>query len=437
MKLQAVSLYVRFALPLAVLLGCAEDDRALEPEPQVAARLIVTQEGDSATVALDSGALGGVEVDAEVRIERHPWVEDSVGIRRKGERWIVSPLPDGPWRIGATLTDRQGRVRATGSKSFVRRTPLTLCGHELTMGEWIGLLGGNLVIVAGMDEAARSGRDVVKEILAVMALGSIDFNRLANLRLGFSNGVYRYGTDPNRVETRFAFVAAQAFGSYQVGDTLRENIGDVSSFVKNIDVSLTKGVTWDRGGLFGLIQGSVGFSGRTPSFAIDPSRLALTLSTRANLERPRRKVQLEADTLVYSAIASDSLAFRISLPPMGLRALQAALDEGTLVFSHDGTTYRSVADGVAHAFHDSRVRLYDDSADRAQFDGAYEVAASSGSFAYHHRGTISSTTEQSTLFACDAALTDTIGVAHHATDLSRGTFVTRQGVRIPYGLVPF
>jgi hypothetical protein len=437
MKLQANLSYVRIVLPLVVLLGCSDDDRAIEPEAQVAARLIVTEEGDSATVRLDSSALGGVEVEAQVLVASHPWTEDSVQVRKRGDRWIVSPLPDGPWRISATLTDPQGRVRATGSKGFVRRTPFTLCGHELSVGEWVGLLGGNLVIVSGMNEGARSGRDVVKEILAVMTLGAIDFDRLSNLRLRFSNGVYQYGTDPERVETRFAFVAARSFGAYQVGDTLRENIGDVSSFVKNISLSLTKGLTWDRGGLFGLIQGSVGFSGRTPSFEIDPSRLSLTLATRARIERPRSTVRLRADTLVFTPVASDSLTFRFSLAPMTLGALQAALDDGTLEFSHDGTTYRSVADGVSHAFHDSRVRLYDDSADRAQFDGSYEVAASSGSFAYHHRGTISSTAEQTTLFACDAALQDTIGVAHHAADLSRGTFVTRSGFRVPYGLVPF
>lgn len=421
----------------ALLPGCAEKDRATQPEAQVAARLIVTEEGDSATVRLDSSALGGVEVEAEIQVASHPWSEDSIQVRTRGDRWIVSPLPDGPWRVTATLTDRQGRVRATGSKGFVRRTPFTLCGDELSVGEWAGLLGGNLVIVAGMNEGARSGRDVVKEILAVMTLGAIDFDRLSNLRLRFSNGVYQYGTDPERVETRFAFVAAKAFGAYQVGDTLRENIGDVSSFVKNIDLSLTKGLTWDRGGLFGLIQGTVGFSGRTPSFAIDPSRLSLTLATRARIERSRRTVRLRGDSLVFAPVASDSLTFRISLAPMTLGALQSALDDGTLLFSHDGTSYRSVADGVSHAFHASRVRLYDDSADRAQFDGTYEVAATSGSFAYHHRGTISSTTEQTTLFACDAALKDTIGVAHHAADLSRGTFVTRSGFRVPYGLVPF
>lgn len=427
----------QFAIAVLVLLGCADEDRATEPEPQVAARLIVTEEGDSATVTLDSSALGGVEVDAEVRVVSHPWAKDTVRVRKQEDRWVLAPLPDGPWRIGATLRDRQGRVRAEGSKAFVRRTPFTLCGQELTIGEWVGLLGGNLVIAAGMGEGARSGRDVVKEILAVMTLGSIDFGRLSNLRLRFSDGVYRYGTDPERVETRFAFVAAEAFGSYQAGDTLRENIADVSSFVKNISVSLTKGLTWDRGGLFGLIQGSVGFSGRTPSFSIDPSRLSLTLATQAKIERPRKSVRLEADTIVFTAIASDSLRFRISLAPMTLGALQAALDDGTLQFSHDGTTYRSIADGIAHAFHHSQVRLYDDSVDLAQFDGSYEVAASSGDFTYHHRGTISSTSEQTTLFACDADLQDTIGVAHHAADLSHGWFVTRRGVRIPYGLVPF
>lgn len=35
----------QFAIAVLVLFGCADDDRATEPEPQVAARLIVTEEG--------------------------------------------------------------------------------------------------------------------------------------------------------------------------------------------------------------------------------------------------------------------------------------------------------------------------------------------------------------------------------------------------------
>lgn len=421
-----------------LFLGCDGDKTTTPPpEPPVAARLIVDESSDTARIRLDSAALGGVAVRAELRLAAHPWSPDTQTLRRVADRWELSPLPDGPWRIEATLRDSTGAIRATGSRSFVHATPFTLCSHELTTGEWIGLLGGNLVIVAGMDEGARSGRDVVKEILAAMTLGAVDFDRLSQLQSGFSNGVYRYGTDPERVETRFAFVAGQAFGPYAAGDTIRENIADVSSYVKNIGLSLTHGLTWDRGGLFDLIAGSVSFNGRTPSFSIDPSRVSLTLATQARITRPRRKVVLVADTLAYSALPPDSLRFRISLVPTTLRALRNGLDDGTLTFSHDGTTYTSHADGVSHSFHNSTVRLYDDSLGQAQFDGSYQVDAASGNFLYFHRGTISSTAEQSTLFACDASLLDTIGVAHHAKDLSHGTFVTRRGVRIPYGLQAF
>ncbi len=425
------------AVALLVLSACREDSATSPtPEPQPQARLLVDDSSDTVRVRLDSSALAGVEVQADLRLVSHPWSPDSITVRPVSDHWELGPLPDGPWRIDATLRDRSGRVRATGSRAFVRATPFTLCGHELTLGEWVGLLGGNLVIVAGMDEGARSGRDVVKEILAAMALGSIDPDRLSKLQRSFSNGVYRYGTDPERVETQFAFVAAQAFGSYAAGDTLRENVADLSSYVKNIGVSL-KGITWDRGGLFGLIQGSVGFSGRTPSFSIDPSRISLTLATRAQITRPRRQAKVQADTIVYSALPADSLRFRISLAPTPLRALQNALDDGTLSFSHDGTTYVSHADAVSHVFHHSLVSLFDDAKGLAQFRGSYQVDAASGNFLYHHRGVIASDSAQSTLFACDQALQDTLGVAHHASDLSHGWFVTARGDSIPYGLVPF
>jgi hypothetical protein len=424
------------ALPV-LLSACGSDSSPTTPASEPRARLLVSESSDSALIRLDSAALGGADVQAELRLSSHPWSPDSLALRKSADHWVLSPLPDGPWRIDATLRDRSGRVRATGSKSFVHASPFTLCGHQLTLGEWVGLLGGNLVIVAGMDEGARSGKDVVKEILAAMLLASVDLNRVSKLQMGFSNGVYHYGSDPGRVETRFAFVAGQAFGSYAAGDTLRENISDLSSYVKNVDVSLTKGVTWDRGGLAGLILGSVTFNGRTPSFSIDPSKLSLTLATQALITRERRAVHLVADSLVYSSLPPDSLRFRLSLIPTTLRALKAALDEGSLSLSVDGTTYANHADGVSHTFHHSIVRLYDDSSGTAQFDGSYQVNAASGSFQYHHRGVISSTSEQTTLFACDEALQDTLGVAHHAKDLTHGSFVTARGDSIPYGIVPF
>jgi len=419
------------------LSGCGDSGSSPAAEPQVAARLLVTESPDSAVVRLDSSALGGVQVQTEIHLVNHPWSQDSLHLRAVGDHWVLSPLPDGPWRVDATLRDRSGQVRATGSRSFLHATPFSLCGHALTVGEWVGLLGGNLVIAAGTNEGAQSGRDVVKQVLALMVLGSIDFANLSNVHWGFSNGVYAYGSNPQQVETKFAFVAAKAFGSYKAGDTLRDNITDLSSFVKNIDLSFTDGLTWDRGALFELIQGSVTFSGRTPSFSIDPTRLALTLATKVQVNRARKGLRFVADTIAFVDQPPDSLNFRISLVSTPLRSLQSSVDNGTLTFSHDGTSYTSHADGVSQLFHNSSVRLYTDTLGLAQFDGSYQADASSGAFQYHHRGVISSTSEQTTLFACDEALKDTLGVAHHSKDLTHGTFVTAHGDRIPYGLEPY
>ncbi|QQS05865.1 MAG: hypothetical protein IPK50_03000 [Fibrobacterota bacterium] len=434
----SVCTFALISIPFA-LVGCDSGGSTAAPpaEPTPQARLLVDESSDTVRIRLDSSALEGVAVQADLRVGAHPWSPDSVRLRKVSDHWELVRLPDGPWRFDATLRDREGMVVATGSKSFVRATPFTLCGHNLTLGEWVGLLGGNLVVVAGMDEGARSGRDVVKEILAAMVVSSLDVDRLSRLQRNFSNGVYSYGADPSRVETQFAFVAAQAFGPYAAGDTIRENVANTSSYVKNIGVSLTKGVTWDRGGLFDLILGSVSFSGRTPSFSIDPTRLSLTLATQAQITRPRRKARVAGDSLIYTTQTSDSLRFRISLVPTTLRALQNSMDDGTLTFSHDGTTYKSEADGMSHIFHHSSVRLYNDSLGLGQFDGSYRVDAASGAFKYYQRGVISSTTEQSTLFACDEALKDTLGVAHHAKDLSHGSFVTSRGLTIPYGLQAF
>jgi len=438
MSRSSAHLSVLASLPL-VLGACAWDNTpaATNPAAQVQARLLVDESSDTAVIRLDSAALGGVDVQAELSVATHPWWPDSITLRKVADHWIVTPVPDGPWQIDATLRDRSGKVRATGTKAFMHASPFTLCGHELTLGEWVGLLGGNLVIVAGVDEGARRGKDVVKEILAAMVLGSVDFDRLSNLHLTFSNGVYRYGTDPERIDTRFAFVAAQAFGTYVAGDTVRENIAEISSFVKNVDVSLTDGVTWDRGSLFGLVRGSVDFDGRTPSFSIDPGRVSLTLATQALITRSRSQDRVVGDSVVITPLPPDSLRFRVSLMPATLRSVQSSLDSGTLSFGIDGTTFTSHVEGVTHLFHHSLVRLYNDSAGAAQFVGSYQVNASAGDFKYYHRGVISSTSEQSTLFACDEALHDTLGIAHHAKDLTHGEFVTASGLVIPYGLVEF
>lgn len=349
---------------------------------------------------------------------------------------MVRGAPDGGWQLEGVLREN-GSVVARGSVAFVRVSPLTVCGHPMTMGEWYGLIAGNLVIVAATNGAAANARDVVAGILAVMTLGSVDPQDLSGLQTGFSNGVYRYGNHPDTVETSFAFVAAQAFGSYKAGDTIRENVSNVSSYVRNVSLSLKNGLSWDRGPLFALIQGDVEFDGRTPSFSIDASRLSLTLATRAQINRRRAVYEIRGDSLVVRDTTPDSLRFRISLPAMRIGAIQDALKDGTLSFSHDSTVYSSRVDGVSQFFHSSLVQLYDDSTGKAQFRGGYEADARSGGLSYHHKGLISSTSPQWTLFACDEALKDTLGVAHHATDLTSGRFVTARHDTIPYGLSPY
>jgi len=428
------------AVLAGIVVSCTDDSGSLvPPEPEVQARLLVDDtSSDEIVIRLDSSKLAGVPVTSELQVVSHPWNPDTIRVADRTGFWSIDSAPDGPFAVKATLRDDQGRVRAIGTHAFLRARPVTLCSHPMTIGEWVGLLGGNLVIVAGLDNAARSGRDVVQAILAAMTLGPVDFDRLGALQTRFSNGVYSYGTDPSRVETRFAFVAAQAFGTYATGDTLRENVANVSSYLQNLKFSLTNGVTWNRGPLFDLIQGSVSVSRNLDaSFSIDPSRLSVTLATRVQANRSRRTVSIRHDSLVFVEATPDSLGLRISLPAMTIGRLKSALSDGTLLFSHDGTTYASQVDGIRQSFHDSRIQLYDDTLGVAQFRGSYQADASSGGLNYHHLGIISSNSPQSTTFACDEAFRDTLGVAHHGAELTHGRFVTASHDTIPYALVPY
>lgn len=427
------------ASTMFLLCSCGNEGDASSPESAVPrVRLLVADSGDGAfRLSLDTSLLAGSPPDSvRIRVVRSPWTADTLPIEPVPGGWMVHDAPDGGWQLEGLLRV-DGTVVARGSVAFARLSPLTVCGHPTTLGEWYGLIAGNLVIVAATDGAASNARDVVAGILAVMTLGSVDPQDLSGLQTGFSNGVYRYGNHPDTVETSFAFVAAQAFGDYKAGDTIRENVSNVSSYVQNVGISVRNGLTWNRGPLFGLIQGDVSFNGRTPSFSIDASRLSLTLATRAQINRRRTVYEIRGDSLVVRDTTPDSLRLRISLPAMRIGAIQSALKNGTLSFSHDSTVYASRADGVSQFFHSSQVQLYDDSTGAAQFRGGYEADARSGGLAYHHKGFISSASPQWTLFACDEALKDTLGVAHHATDLKSGRFVTASHDTIPYGLSPY
>jgi len=426
---------------LAIFLaGCWYDGSSTTApkEPEVQARIVVADSGNGTLrISLDSTGFNGLVQSSDLHVTQAPWVPDSVTIESHPGYWIIRNAPDGPWQLSTTLRDGKGQVRAQASHAFAHATPITLCNHPMELGDWVGLLGGNLVIVAATGQAAKSSRDVVAGILAAMALGSVDIDKLSQLQMSFTNGVYSYGSNPEQILTEFAFVAATAFGSYAIGDTIRENVSNTSSYVKNISLSLTHGLSWDRGALFGLIQGDVSFSGRTPSFNVDASRLSLTLATRAQVNRPRKSFAIQGDTLVFRTTAPDSLRLRFSLPAMRIGAIQTALDNGTLSLSHDGTSYISHADGIQQSFHSSIIQLYKDSLGQAQYQGGYQADAASGGLQYHHQGHISSTAPQWTLFACDEALTDTLGVAHHAHDLTHGSFVTARHDTIPYGLQPY
>ncbi|MEN9354480.1 MAG: hypothetical protein RL318_1805 [Fibrobacterota bacterium] len=432
------------SIPLLALslAGCGEDSptsaTATPAEPTVTARLIVADSGNGTLrISLDSTGFNGQVSSSELSIAQAPCVPDSVRIESRPGYWVIRNAPDGPWRLATTLRDAKGTVRAQGSLAFARATPITLCNHPMKLGDWVGLLGGNLVIVAATGQAAQSSRDVIIGILAAMTLGSVDIDKLSQLQMSFSNGVYRYGNNPEQILTEFAFVAASPFGNYAVGDTIRENVSNTSSYVSNISLSLKNGLIWDRAPLFGLIQGDVSFSGKTPRFQVDASRLSLTLATRAQVNRPRKSFSVQGDSLIFKAQTPDSLRLRFALPAMRIGALQSALDDGTLSLSHDGTSYTSHADGIQQSFHSSLIRLYKDSLGQAQYQGGYQADAVSGGLQYHHQGHISSTAPQWTLFACDEALTDTLGVAHHARDLTRGSFVTARHDTIPYGLQPY
>jgi hypothetical protein len=260
-------------------------------------------------------------------------------------------------------------------------------------------------------------------------INTIDFDALNKWNAEFSGGRYRIRSGANTMDLYVIF--DQAFGSYQPGDTLRENLFAPSSYVRNVGIDLS-GVDYDKGPLFSLISGGISWSGTKPRFRLDLTRLTLGVVSNGNWKVRWRNGEV------------DTIRTRMASFPLNLAALQGDFESGAVGFSYDSTRHTSVSKRISQGIFQSgfSMKPLDAQGTAWSWEGGYrnhvdKVFEKKGvPVRFYIRGHVSTVDGNHSAYFCDEGLTDSLGFAVEDTSLTWGYFKSVNGDSIAYGLVP-
>jgi hypothetical protein len=313
-------------------------------------------------------------------------------------------------------------------ETYLART-ISLCEASMTRGQLIELLDGNLSIAASVSEQGYSAADMVGGLIVGFMLNTLDFQALDRWNTEFSGGRYRVRNGVNTLD--FHLVFHEAFGDYQPGDTLKQNIFAPSSYVRNVSADLS-GVTYDKGPLFSLISGNISWSGTKPRFRLDVTRLTLGVVSDADW------------TLRWSKTEVDTIRVRMASFPLDLNVLKSDFEHGQVGFSYDSTRFNSPSLKLDQEIYQSGffIKPIDAQGKGWSWEGEYRnrldkvFSKTNAALRLYIRGTASTVHGNRATYYCDENLTDSIGNSVHDNSLEWGYFKSVNGDSIPYGLVP-
>lgn len=308
-----------------------------------------------------------------------------------------------------------------------------VCGATMTQRDVRELLDGNLIVAGTYAKQGRTAGEMAVGMALTMVLNGIDFTDPKYAYHG-EDGTYSYKSG----ETGWAVSVywAKDEGTFKAGDKVTANLFDVDSYVRNVrfDVAARK-VRWEPGPLAFLVDGEVDFDADNPlaikmRVRLRGDLLALELSS---VGRYQGSGETKDDTFLWHI---DTL--RATIPEI-MKQAQSGTGYG---ITFQNSQYRSPHFGIEQDFGLSRVMIFADEAKRVHLEGTYDaslrVNRSGVSRSMWQRGFVSSRTENKTEYFCDEARTQRLGVATHALELDRGSFVLdATGVKVDYGLGAF
>jgi len=270
-----------------------------------------------------------------------------------------------------------------------------------------------------------------------MALNGIDFTDPSpKYELDAGSGTYSYRN--GEAGWSVSLYWAKDVGPYRAGDKITLDLFKPETFVKNVHVELpswddpTGRISWDPGPLAVLIDGRIDFDAKNP----------LDVGVKLRLRGDLVAIELESVGIhrpLGLAAKDDVFTWRIATLRATVSEIvrQVTTGEGYGV-TFEGSRYRSVRYGVEEDFGLSRVMVEGEPGGRAMhLEGSYDATlrVAQGARTFWQRGLVSSRTANRTEYYCDEARTRRLGVATHALELDRGTFVLDAGgISVPYGL---
>lgn len=319
-----------------------------------------------------------------------------------------------------------------GETSTTQEMQYDLCGATVSHTEMMRFLDGNLVVVASHVEQGVGAGQIVGGLVAGLVLNGIDFSNL-DYEPAFSDGRYELTNGDAYVGVTLYF--AEDFGPHAAGDVIPYNVFDVSSYVKDFEItsfdpfSGDVGFDFEEGPLYGLIEGDVDFDIDNPT--------SISIRVRIRTDLVAFEAKSEKTYFGMPPRMDDELRVVMTTTHARLDEVYAQfLGEG-YGFSYTGTTYDSPFFGIEQELTDSLFLMKRDEGGGWFWEGDYESDVTKSPLTMYQSGFVSNLEGNYTEYYCDAALTTRAGVAQHHLDLSGGEFVFEDGTRLPYGLMPF
>jgi hypothetical protein len=326
-------------------------------------------------------------------------------------------------------TESDGRVGPTVGTSALD-LQYDVCGQKMTGHEVAKIIDGNLVVAGTYREQGRTSGEMAGGLALTMALNGIDFSDPSpKYRFEHASGAYSYKNGD--AGWTISLFWAKDFESHKAGDKLTEDVFSVSAYATNVRVDFSTGkVRWDPGPLASLVDGDIDFDASNP----------LDIHVKARLRGDLVALELTSVGIYQGAVprGDDVFTWHISTLRSTIAEIANQMKTGAgYGLSFADSTYRSKFFGVEEDFAAARVMVVKDQ-DRFHLEGPYDATLRTGGRTLYQRGLVSTRAPNKTEYFCDAARALRVGVANHALELDRGTFVVdADGSEIPYGLGSF
>lgn len=321
-----------------------------------------------------------------------------------------------------------GRGSVTVISGTAKEATYPICSSTFSKTDVLKMMNGNLVFVSDANSHGKSASAAIGELVTMLVLNGLDFEKLADYDFAFSDGDYSFKAGDEGYT--FSLFFAADWQTYKAGDKIPYNVFDYKSYLSDISVKVlpTAEITYSHGPLYDLIDGSVDLSGASLS--------ALKVKFKFHSELVSFVINSKSIYTGQAPRTSDQLSWSMTTTAAALPTIQAQFEAGGFGLDFVGTVYDSKYYGLVQTYGTSPALIKHD--DLGYFiELNYQSTVTKAGVTLYQTGIASERTANTTSYFCDADHLTRLGLATHATDLKSGSFVFEDGTTIAYGLEGF